>query len=200
MCYEALVLLKELGHQVCLEEDLNEGSGNDRTVMRLAARDVLTDLGDDRYTVGRPHPMIDFRTRCERIVQEASRPEVGVLLLDVILGYGAHPDPAAELVACHRRGPTNSPFVGAGVGVRSIVVRLAGRPAGASTTAAGFHRGGRGRGAKQCSCRSHRLCHQPGQLNRPAIGMIGDATEKRPVGPKTGHCQRGTGGLRRNIV
>ena len=95
MCYEALVLLKELGHQVCLEEDLNEGSGNDSS--DALGVDVLTDLGDDRYTVGRPHPMIDFRTRCERIVQEASRPEVGVLLLDVILGYGAHPDPAAEL-------------------------------------------------------------------------------------------------------
>ena len=63
-----------------------------------AVEAVLTDLGDDRYTVGRPHPMIDFRTRCERIVEEASRPEVGVMLLDVILGYGAHPDPASELV------------------------------------------------------------------------------------------------------
>ena len=95
LCYEALVLLKEMGHQVCLEEDLGSGGNMDSRVP--TARDVLTDLGDDRYTVGRPHPMIDFRTRCERIVQEASRPEVGVLLLDVILGYGAHPDPAAEL-------------------------------------------------------------------------------------------------------
>ena len=41
--------------------------------------------------------MIEFRSRCEALVQEATGPEVGVLLLDVILGYGAHPDPAAEL-------------------------------------------------------------------------------------------------------
>jgi succinyl-CoA synthetase alpha subunit len=96
LCYEALVLLKELGHQVCLEEDLGNGGNMDSRA--LTARDVLTDLGDDRYTVGRPHPMIDFRTRCERVLQAASQPEIGVLLLDVILGYGAHPDPAAELV------------------------------------------------------------------------------------------------------
>ena len=96
LCYEALVLLKEMGHQVCLEEDLGNGGNMDSRA--LTARDVLTDLGDDRYTVGRPHPMIDYRTRCERVLQAASQPEIGVLLLDVILGYGAHPDPAAELV------------------------------------------------------------------------------------------------------
>ena len=96
LCYEALNMLKTLGRQVCLEEDLDEGA--DAKSHGKAVEAVLTDLGDDRYTVGRPHPMIDFRTRCERIVEEASRPEVGVILLDVILGYGAHPDPAAELV------------------------------------------------------------------------------------------------------
>ena len=96
LCYEALNMLKTLGQQVCLEEDLDEAAGADSHGRPVEA--ILTDLGDDRYTVGRPHPMIDFRTRCERIVEEASRPEVGVLLLDVILGYGAHPDPAAELV------------------------------------------------------------------------------------------------------
>ena len=96
LCYEALNVLKRLGRQVCLEEDLYDlGSYNSHGGSIEA---VLTDLGDDRYTVGRPHPMIDFRTRCERIVEEASRPEVSVILLDVILGYGAHPDPAAELV------------------------------------------------------------------------------------------------------
>ena len=96
LCYEALNMLKMLGRQVCLEEDLDDGERANSHGKSVEA--VLTDLGDDRYTVGRPHPMIDLRTRCERIVEEASRPEVGVLLLDVILGYGAHPDPAAELV------------------------------------------------------------------------------------------------------
>jgi succinyl-CoA synthetase alpha subunit len=57
----------------------------------------LLDLGDDEFTVGRPHPMIDFRLRNERIAASAADPTTAVVLLDVVLGYGSHPDPAAEL-------------------------------------------------------------------------------------------------------
>jgi succinyl-CoA synthetase alpha subunit len=60
--------------------------------------DTIIDLGDDVFTRGRPHPMIDFRLRVERIAEEAADPEVAVILLDVVLGYGAHPDPAGQLV------------------------------------------------------------------------------------------------------
>lgn len=63
----------------------------------------LVDLGDDVFTRGRPHPMIDHRLRNERLLQEASDPEVAVVLLDVVLGYGAHPDPAAEMVPAIRK-------------------------------------------------------------------------------------------------
>lgn len=59
---------------------------------------TIIDLGDDVFTRGRPHPMIDFRLRVERIAEEAADPEVAVILLDVVLGYGAHPDPAGQLV------------------------------------------------------------------------------------------------------
>jgi FdrA protein len=55
------------------------------------------DLGEDEFTVGRPHPMIDNDLRIRRLMQEASDPEVAVVVLDVVLGYGAHPDPASEL-------------------------------------------------------------------------------------------------------
>lgn len=58
---------------------------------------VMIDFGDDRLTQGRPHPMIDWTLRTERMRAEAAGPECGVLLLDVVLGHGAHPDPAAEL-------------------------------------------------------------------------------------------------------
>jgi succinyl-CoA synthetase alpha subunit len=60
---------------------------------------TLLDLGDDHFTQGRPHPMIDPRLRNERIIKEAADPQVGVILLDVVLGYGSHMDPASELVA-----------------------------------------------------------------------------------------------------
>jgi FdrA protein len=57
----------------------------------------IVDLGDDRFTLGRPHPMIDGAVRRERIIREAADPGTAVILFDVVLGYGAHPDPAAEL-------------------------------------------------------------------------------------------------------
>ncbi len=52
------------------------------------------DLGEEEFTRGRPHPMIDPSARAERLEQEAADPEVGVLLIDVVLGYASHPDPA----------------------------------------------------------------------------------------------------------
>jgi FdrA protein len=58
---------------------------------------AVVDLGDDEFTVGRPHPMIDFRLRNDRIVAAAKDPATAVILLDVVLGYGAHPDPAGAL-------------------------------------------------------------------------------------------------------
>jgi succinyl-CoA synthetase alpha subunit len=55
------------------------------------------DLGADEFTVGRPHPMIDFGARIERIAAEARDPAVAAIVLDVVLGYGAHRDPASAL-------------------------------------------------------------------------------------------------------
>jgi FdrA protein len=58
---------------------------------------IMIDFGDDRLTQGRPHPMIDPSFRLRRLAAEARDPECSVLLLDVILGYGADQDPAATL-------------------------------------------------------------------------------------------------------
>lgn len=57
----------------------------------------LLDLGEDEFTVGRLHPMIDNDLRIRRLRLEATDPQVGLILLDVVLGEGAHPDPASEL-------------------------------------------------------------------------------------------------------
>jgi len=59
---------------------------------------TLIDLGDDVFTRGRPHPMIDHRLRNERLLAEAADPQVAVILFDVVLGYGSHSDPAAEML------------------------------------------------------------------------------------------------------
>lgn len=58
---------------------------------------TVLDLGEDVFTVGRLHPMIDNDLRIRRLLQEADDPQVGLLLMDVVLGEGAHPDPASEL-------------------------------------------------------------------------------------------------------
>jgi FdrA protein len=58
---------------------------------------TLVDLGSDEFTVGRPHPMIDPTLRNERVRQEAADPETACLLIDVVLGYGANPNPAGAL-------------------------------------------------------------------------------------------------------
>lgn len=70
------------------------------------------DLGADEFTVGRPHPMIDPALRLERIAQAAVDPRTAALVLDVVLGYAAHEDPAGALApaiararaACARQG------------------------------------------------------------------------------------------------
>ena len=58
----------------------------------------VVDLGEDRFTVGRPHPMIDGRLRRECILRAGQNPATAVIVLDIILGYGSHPDPVSELL------------------------------------------------------------------------------------------------------
>ncbi|HWM75433.1 MAG TPA: FdrA family protein [Nocardioides sp.] len=66
---------------------------------------TFTDFGDDQYTQGRAHPMIDPTLRLEELARAAADPGVGVLLLDVVLGHGAEADPAALLAPALERVP-----------------------------------------------------------------------------------------------
>lgn len=59
---------------------------------------TFIDFGSDEYTQGKPHPMIDPSTRIDRFLKEARDPEVGVIVLDFVLGYGAHPDPVGVML------------------------------------------------------------------------------------------------------
>jgi succinyl-CoA synthetase alpha subunit len=58
---------------------------------------LLIDLGDDEYTRGKPHPMIDPSVRFDALHKALGDPRVGVVLLDVVIGFGAHDDPAGQL-------------------------------------------------------------------------------------------------------
>lgn len=67
---------------------------------------LIIDFGDDEMTQGRAHPMIDPSLRMERIAAESADPTCGVLLLDLVLGHGAHPDPADDLANAIRSART----------------------------------------------------------------------------------------------
>ena len=59
--------------------------------------DRFIDLGSDEFTVGRAHPMIDFSLRMKLLEHVAAQPDTAVILIDVVLGYGSHSDPAGEI-------------------------------------------------------------------------------------------------------
>ncbi|MGD8633969.1 MAG: acyl-CoA synthetase FdrA, partial [Anaerolineales bacterium] len=95
LAYETLLILQELvpgvHSNVPLKEELRLADAT------TSVENSIVDLGEDEFTVGRLHPMMDNDLRIRRLEQEAQDPEVAVILLDVVLGHGAHPDPASEL-------------------------------------------------------------------------------------------------------
>jgi FdrA protein len=95
LCDEAMVIAAEaLGpvrSNIPLEPDLGLGAS------LSAPSHLMIDFGDDALTAGRAHPMIDSTLRLEHLTRLAADPDTAVLLLDVVLGHGAHPDPAADL-------------------------------------------------------------------------------------------------------
>lgn len=76
-----------------------------------AAGHLMIDFGDDGLTAGRPHPMIDPSMRLDRLAEELASPATAVLLLDVVLGHGAHADPAAGIAAVLREAGPDLPAV-----------------------------------------------------------------------------------------
>lgn len=89
LAYEAAFLLKD-----ALElEALKAPEG---FTLKTDEHEVI-DLGDDMYTKGKPHPMIDPEIRINKLKSVINQPETGVVIFDVVLGYGAHPDMASAL-------------------------------------------------------------------------------------------------------
>ncbi len=97
LCYEAQVIWRDMGIAPVYSNVPLPGGEFLENSMKSTQHSAV-DLGEEEFTVGRPHPMIDNDLRVRRLFQEAQDHEVGVILLDVVLGYGAHSDPASELV------------------------------------------------------------------------------------------------------
>ena len=96
---------------------------------------LMIDFGDDRLTAGRPHPMIDPSLRIERIAAEAADPACAVLLLDVVLGYGADPDPARSLAPAVARARERAGADGRDLAVVVSLIGSRGDPQGRDATA-----------------------------------------------------------------
>jgi len=75
---------------------------------------IIWDLGDDAFTVGRPHPMIEPALRDDLVAAALGDPGVGIVLVDCVLGHGAHPDPAGSLGAAVVKGKV--------AGTQSVVI------------------------------------------------------------------------------
>jgi succinyl-CoA synthetase alpha subunit len=125
-CYEATLLLADRFPGV--HSNTAAGGATELQDVWQSVGHTLVDLGDDVFTRGRPHPMIDYRLRTERIVKEAEDPETAVLLLDVVLGYGSHPDPAAELVPAIHRARTTAQTQGRALAVVAQICGTAADP------------------------------------------------------------------------
>jgi FdrA protein len=102
MCAEAQVVFREAGAAVAsnvpVPGALATGGGS--------GGHVMIDLGDDEFTRGRPHPMIEPAVRDAPLAAALAGADVGVVLLDVVLGFGGHMDPAghvADAVRASRR-------------------------------------------------------------------------------------------------
>ena len=95
ICEESIVILKgilgDVWSNTSVYPELKIGDA------KTSKGHTLVDMGDDEFTRGMPHPMIDFTLRKDRIRKELADPGTAVLLLDVVLGYGSNENPAGEI-------------------------------------------------------------------------------------------------------
>lgn len=95
LCAEAQVVLQAGGREVASNAAIPGVPDLDDTTN--VARDRLIDLGADEFTIGRAHPMIDPSLRDEMVREALDDAAVGVVLVDLVIGYGAHADPAGQM-------------------------------------------------------------------------------------------------------
>ena len=95
LCAEAQIVFMAQGLVVSSNAAV-PGAGSSSSA---SASHVFTDLGDDEYTRGRPHPMLEPDIRNDHVREALAAPGTAVVLIDMVIGYGAHEDPASVLVA-----------------------------------------------------------------------------------------------------
>jgi succinyl-CoA synthetase alpha subunit len=95
-CYQTQQIFENAGFAVLSNTPINKSFKlNDPD---SSMKHTMVDMGDDRYTVSKPHPMIDGTFRRKRILDESKDSSVAVILFDIILGYNASPDPVGDII------------------------------------------------------------------------------------------------------
>ncbi|MFQ5595903.1 MAG: protein FdrA, partial [Anaerolineae bacterium] len=120
LAYETLLILQDYLPAVYSNTPIDKRYRLEDSLVSQAH--TVIDLGEDEFTVGRLHPMLDNDLRIRRLHQEANDPEVAVILLDVVLGYGAHPDPAGELAPAIAQARAQAEKAGRHLEVVAVVV------------------------------------------------------------------------------
>ena len=95
LAYEAQFLLEDYIGRVWANAPINKE--NKLKDSLKSEENSIVDLGEDEFTVGRLHPMMDNEMRIRRLMEESRDPDVAVIMLDVVIGFGSHPDPASEI-------------------------------------------------------------------------------------------------------
>jgi FdrA protein len=114
---EAQILLKASGRQLVSNAAIPgvRGPADDKA----GVADRIIDLGADEYTRGRPHPMIDPGVRDDMLRAALADPGVAVVLVDLVIGYGAHDDPAGHLAQVLGKSPSaGAPVIASVTGTR----------------------------------------------------------------------------------
>lgn len=97
---EALSILRKEG--LALRSNVAKRAEEKLPSVTRSSGHTLLDLGDDEFTLGKPHPMIEPSLRNARILQEAADPATAVLVLDFELGFGSHADPVGVSISAIR--------------------------------------------------------------------------------------------------
>ena len=111
LCAEAQVILRAAGEKVASNAPVPGVPGLDEN----HGGHTVIDLGADEYTRGKPHPMIDPTVRDAAILEAMSDPAIGIVLVDIVIGFGAHEDPASHLVNSLPEDRANTPVIIASV-------------------------------------------------------------------------------------
>lgn len=109
LCAEAQVILKAGGREVASNAAVPGVPYLDAA--ESAGRERIIDLGADEYTKGKPHPMIDPSVRDDALRAALRDPSIAVILVDLVIGYGAHADPAGYLAEVLAGRGTDSPLI-----------------------------------------------------------------------------------------